>query len=235
MIILKDIPFGLDFEVLKEKLHIKPNSGYKQCLENIIQAAVKVASPKAVFKESYIDSKIDDNVIINNIKFTSKTLRKNLDKVERVFPYVATCGVELDRVKINNNDPVEQYILESIKEIILLDCMDYLERYICKRYGIQQTTSMNPGSSDLFVWPIEQQKELFALFPNINKAIGVELTENCLMIPNKTISGIKFQSDTDFHNCRLCERKQCPSRTEPFDEKLLNATMKSMNIQHKEL
>jgi hypothetical protein len=229
MKILANIPFELDIEVLKKKFHIKSNCGYEQCLEDIIQAVREVGNPKAVLKESYIDSRIGDSVIIDNVRFTGKVLRKNLDKVERVFPYVATCGTELDNIKINSDDLLEEYILDSIKEILLRESVAFLDKYIYKRYGIQKTASMNPGSSDL-VWPIEQQKELFTLFPDIENAIGVELTESCLMIPNKTVSGMKFPTDTDFHNCRLCKRERCPTRVEPFDEKLLAATIKSMDI-----
>jgi hypothetical protein len=229
MKILSDIPFELNIEILKEKLHIKSGSCYEQCMEDIISTAYKVANPKVVFKESSVGSRKNDSVIIGSVEFISKTLRKNLEKVERVFPYVATCGVELDNVKINRDDLLEQYILETVKEILLQESMGYLERYICKRYGVK-TASMNPGSSDLFAWAIEQQKELFSLFPDISKAIGVKLTENYFMIPNKSISGIRFPADTGFHNCRVCDRKRCPSRVKPFNEALLKSTLESMNI-----
>ena len=228
MKILTNIPFILEIEVLKKKLHIKSNSGYVQCLEDIIQAVREVGNPKAVLKESYIDSRIDDNVIIDNVRFTGKVLRNNLDKIERVFPYVATCGTELDNIKINSDDLLEEYILDSIKEILLRESVVFLDKYIYKRYDIQKIASMNPGSSDLFVWPIEQQKELFSLFPDIENSIGVKLTESCLMIPNKSVSGIKFPDETDFHNCRLCKKERCPTRVEPFDEKLLKATIDSI-------
>jgi len=34
----------------------------------------------------------EDSVIIGGVLFKSKVLRKHLDKVERVFPYVVTIG-----------------------------------------------------------------------------------------------------------------------------------------------
>jgi hypothetical protein len=227
--IFREIPFELNFDFLKEKLHIKAQSGYEDCLENIIHDAEKTANPKAVYRESYINSRDVDSVVIDGIKFTSRTLRTNLDRLQRVFPYVATCGIEIDSIKINHDDLLEVYILDTIKEILLGYSMDYLEHYICSRYDFTKTSSMNPGSSEIFVWPIEQQKELFSLFPDIHEEIGVELTESCLMIPNKSISGIKFPTDTDFHNCKVCEREKCQSRTEPFDEKLFKSAIDSIN------
>jgi len=37
------------------------------------------------------------------------------------------------------------------------------------------------------------------------------------MVPNKTISGIRFPTERDFHACQVCHRENCPSRGAPFD------------------
>jgi len=79
---------------------------------------------------------------------------------------------------------------------------------------------MSPGSGDVDVWPIEQQRELFALFGGGAKDIGVELTDSYLMIPNKTVSGIRFPAGTDFRTCQVCRREICESRSAPFDREL---------------
>jgi len=82
---------------------------------------------------------------------------------------------------------------------------------------------MNPGSGDVDTWPIEQQTELFALLggtDEVRKHSGVELTDSFLMIPNKSMSGILFPTETDFRSCQVCHRAACPSRSAPFDKKL---------------
>jgi predicted transcriptional regulator len=79
---------------------------------------------------------------------------------------------------------------------------------------------MSPGSGDAGVWPIEQQQELFGLMGDVRGAIGVELTPSCLMIPNKTISGIRFTTETGYRACQVCRRERCPSRSAPFDHDL---------------
>jgi hypothetical protein len=82
---------------------------------------------------------------------------------------------------------------------------------------------MSPGSGDADTWPIQQQADLFALLGGIDevrKQSGVELTDSFLMIPNKTVSGIQFPTETDFRSCQVCHREGCPSRSAPFDAKL---------------
>jgi len=79
---------------------------------------------------------------------------------------------------------------------------------------------MHPGSGDVDLWPIQQQKELFALLGDIPGQIGVELTDTCLMIPNKTVSGIQFPTEQDFRSCQVCRRSVCPNRAAAFDPAL---------------
>jgi hypothetical protein len=78
---------------------------------------------------------------------------------------------------------------------------------------------MNPGSGPADTWPIRQQKELFSLFGDVEAAIGVRLTESFLMIPNKTVSGLVFATESDFATCSLCPRDVCRNRRAPYDRK----------------
>jgi hypothetical protein len=87
---------------------------------------------------------------------------------------------------------------------------------------------MSPGSGDVNVWPIEQQRELFELLGDVRGQIGVELTDSFLMVPNKTVSGIHFPAEKDFRTCQVCHRENCPSRGAPFDQELWES------IQHSE-
>ena len=78
--------------------------------------------------------------------------------------------------------------------------------------------TMDPGSGDADVWPIEQQKELFSVFGDVETLIGVRLTDSMLMIPTMSVSGIVFPTETEFASCQVCHRGGCPRRTAPFDE-----------------
>ena len=47
--------------------------------------------------------------------------------------------------------------------------------------------------------------------------IGLELTDSCLMLPYKSVSGIAYETEATFENCMLCTRENCPTRRAPYD------------------
>ena len=135
---------------------------------------------------------------------------RNLDKVYRFFPYMATCGTELEKWSETVNDPLLRYWADAIKESFLRCALEVLREHFTASVKIERYSSMNPGS--LPDWPITEQKKLFSLTGDVEGLIGVHLTESCLMIPVKSISGILFPNETGFNNCQLCQRKNCPGR-----------------------
>jgi len=153
-------------------------------------------------------------------RFVSRVLRANLDEVGRVFPYVATCGPELDTVPVAADDTFGQFCRDTIKEMALYAAIAHLGSYLKEAYALEKLVSMNPGSGDVEVWPIEQQKALFAFFGDVQQSIGVVLTDSCLMVPNKSVSGLLYASEHDFASCQLCHRAKCPGRRAPFDPHL---------------
>jgi hypothetical protein len=153
-------------------------------------------------------------------RFVSKVLRANLDEVERVFPYVATCGRELDLIPIDEDDLFGQFCRDVIKEMALHAAMSHLVSHLKEAYLLDGLASMNPGSADVGIWPIEQQRELFAFFGDAPEEIDVVLTESCLMVPNKSVSGLFYPSEHGFQSCQLCHREKCPNRRAPFDPHL---------------
>jgi len=224
--VLTDIPFDPDCGLLLERAHVAPGTQDADAFEQLILQARERAKPKAVYSESYIDSREGDTVVIDGVTFTSRALRRNMDKVERVFPYVATCGHELDHADIAVGDMLAQFWLDVIKAAALSAGLRYLNDQLDRQYALGKTATMNPGSGDVTVWPIEQQAALFGLFGDVEGFIGVKLTDSFLMIPNKSVSGIRFPTEVDFRSCQVCRREECPSRNAAFDAQMWEA------IQH---
>ena len=217
---ITDIPFELDVEALLKKAHIDPDSDDADEFAALVNKAQEVGRPKAIYKESYIDARGDETVTIDGATFTSRALRKNLDTIERVFPYVATCGKEADAIEIPQGDFLKEFWLDTIKADLLGVSYRYLSTLVHQQYRPGKTSTMSPGSGDVAVWPIEQQNELFSLFGDVEDLIGVRLTESCLMLPNKSISGILFPTEIGFQSCQLCHRENCSGRRAPFDKEL---------------
>ena len=224
MRILSDIPFQLDMPPLLSELHVLPGSEDAVEFEKLARQCLAIGKPRAIYKESFVDAKGDDSVTIDGVLFRSRVLRMNMDKAERVFPYITTCGNEFDKIKLASDDPFTQFWLDTIKAAALFCAMRYLDDHLTRMFALGKTSSMSPGAGDVTVWPIEQQKNLFSLFGNVREQIGVELTDSCLMIPNKTVSGIKYPTEVNFEACQLCYRKNCQGRRAPFDKKLWKST-----------
>ncbi len=218
--ILDDIPFGLNVADLQEHLHLAPNGDDAREFREFADWAQRLGTPKALFRECYVEDRGTDSVTLGSVTFTSAALRANLDRVERVFPYVATCGTEIDSLVVPAGDFVRQYWLDAIKTA-LLDCSrTYLRTYLELAYALGKTSTMGPGEGDALLWPIGQQGLLFSLLGDVEGQIGVTLTGSFLMIPIKSMSGILFPTETNFQSCQLCHRKNCPSRKARFDEHL---------------
>lgn len=151
---------------------------------------------------------------------------RRLEHKERVFPFVVTCGREIDQAALPETDLLKKYWWDLIKEELLRVARQHLANHLERRFRLSKTSSMHPGSGDVGVWPIEQQRELFMLLGDIPEQIGVELTDTYLMIPNKTVSGICFPTEVDFRSCQVCRRTVCPNRAAAFDQALWDS------IQH---
>ena len=223
MEILDNIPFKIDRDELLSKVHIEKESEDRKDIENLVKTASALVKPKAIYEVSYIQSKNHDSVNLGGITFASRILRVNLDKAERVFPYIATCGKELDEIEIPSRDFMRRFWVDTIKSMALTAGSEYLNEYLKKKYALGEISRMSPGASRPDLWPIEQQKELFSIFGNREELIGVKLTDSFLMIPNKSVSGIYFPREISFESCRLCPRDVCPGRRSPYDKDLLGS------------
>ena len=216
--ILSDIPFQLEPEAVIKFLHLRTaQPKIENKMRELVKNILPPAKPKALYKVSYIENKATDSLEIDGVKFTSRVLRTNLDKVERVFPYVLTCGKEIESYDAGK-DIMTNYCLDAIKISLVASSAGYLVNYITKKYALGQVSSMNPGS--LTDWPLAQQKQLFALFGNTEAEIGVRLSEGSVIYPLKSLSGIYFPTEVKFESCQLCQREKCIGRRAAFSAEL---------------
>lgn len=220
MEVLNAIPFEVPLEDLLARLHVAPGSPDARCLEDLVGVLVPAMRPKAVYDVLYVEDRSEEGVHIGGVAFTSRMLRANLDSVERVFPFVATCGTEADEVPIPADDMLAQFWVDTIKGFALKASREFLDAHLKRRYATGQLSTMSPGAGPPGLWPIEQQKELFSVFGDVEALIGVRLTDSFLMIPNKTVSGISFPTQVTFETCRLCPRPRCSGRRAAYDEAL---------------
>lgn len=184
----------------------------------LVDAARAIGRPKALYREAFIEARTDETVTIGGVVFTSRVLSVNLAHAQKVFAYLATCGRELEAWAGSLDDMLERYWADAIMELALRRALHVLSERINEIVPHSKTSAMNPGS--LRDWPITQQKPLFALIGSAAERIGVTLSESLLMMPAKSVSGIRFPTDVRFENCQLCPRSGCPNRRSPYDKEL---------------
>ena len=220
MVPLTDIPFTFNTDQLSEQLRIKAGTDHAKVFEELVSTVQAIAKPKALYKVAFIDEKGKDTITLDVVQFTSLALRKNLDTIERIFPYIATWGTEIDGIEIQQGDLQKKMWLAFLKGNLLQTSIQYLMEHLDKRYKVSQVSSMNPGSGDASVWPIEQQRELLSIVNDAERLIGVRLTKTLVLVPEMSVAGILFPTETDFQSCQLCHRENCHLRRAPFDREL---------------
>ncbi len=217
-IILDQIIFKPDFDAISAVLRLRKNSKDEKRLTDLLDQAVSIAKPKGAYAESFIDEIGNDYVIIDGVRLNGRLPPANLRNVRRVFPYLATCGTELEKWSAGIAGFLESFWVDTIMMFALGSAIGEIDRHMEKHLNPGARSSMNPGS--LEEWPIEEQAGLFRLLANSDSRIGVKLTESFIMSPLKSVSGIFFPSEHSYENCRLCRREKCPGRRALFDASL---------------
>lgn len=215
--ILKGMPPRVDFAELKRRLHIHDEDQLQE-IQDLVNRALPMMEGSAAYTTAYVDERKEDAVVIDGVCFASKVLRKNLDQVERVFPYVMTIGRGLEEMLRECADILEQYYLDVIGTVALSGIRQHLIDHLRSRYGLGKMSFMNPGS--LEDWPLGQQRPLFGLLGKGPADLGVSLTDTFLMLPKKSVSGICFPTEISFFSCQLCPRERCDSRKAAYSDKL---------------
>jgi hypothetical protein len=214
-IVLKDIPFTLDRSGLFRRLDIRPGSDLADEVELLAARAEEIARPKAVYRPCFLDSRGEDEVVLEGVAFRSRILAVNLKDAHRVFAYVLTCGTELQAWSDSLGDPLERFWAEAINQAALQAAQVRFEAHMEGAYGLDRKARMNPGS--LPDWPLPQQEPLFRLLGDVEGSIGVRLSGSFVMMPTKSVSGILFPTESGYVNCQLCPRETCPGRKAPYD------------------
>jgi len=218
--LVDDVRFTATFEQVLSALHMQADDVFAGEVQRLLEEGRPLARPKGIYREACVEHLDGTEVVhIGGVLFRSRVLAVNLKAVDRVFPFIATCGVEMEAWSRRLDDPMEQYWANTIKEVALGQAIQAVGDHLVATHRPGLRAVMNPGS--LADWPISQQRPLFDLFGDGPDTIGVELSETFLMAPIKSVSGVWFETDEGYVNCQLCPRETCPNRRAPYDPHLL--------------
>ena len=133
-VVLDNISFQPELDSLMKVLRVREGSSSAGELKRIAGDAQAVAKPKAVYKVAFVESRGDDYVVVDGIMLTSRVLRVNLEQAHRIFPYVATCGTELDEWSSSIDDMLLRYWADKIKEMALRLAIQALSEHLQDRF-----------------------------------------------------------------------------------------------------
>lgn len=221
-IVLDAVPFQLNPAELIEVFKLETIQDIQMAeFEALVAQAKKIAKPKAMYKFAHMSIHDDTKVKIESEIFHSKMLSLNLSGLSEVFPYVATCGAEIEAFSKSYLNEPQSVWCHAIKMSLLSSAYRYLLIHLQETYGIVGPISnMTPGASDEEIWPIDDLEKLFHLFGNTEEKIGVSHIADYLMEPSVSVAGILFPKEETYVNCQVCHRSDCTERTAPFDQKL---------------
>jgi hypothetical protein len=214
--LLRDIPVEVKLEEVTKRLRMDRALAKQVNGEDLTHLANSLLSPQAIYAASYITDHKEDATKVEEATLTSRVLARNLEKVGRVFAYVITIGGALEE-EASKHNMLERLFLENAGDAALNSARIHVAEYVSKTYEVGHVSHMGPGQLD---WPVEQQKELFSLFEDVEGTIGVRLTSSMMMVPRKSVSGVMFPKEATFTACQLCPRENCPSRQAPYSENL---------------
>ena len=214
---LDKMPFAPDAAHLMEQLHLDADTPEAAEFIALLERLKAAARPRALYSVAFIDSRDEESVTVDGVVFKSRVLSRNLALLHRVFPYIASCGPEMDAAVDAGGDYLVQFWIDAVKTAALTVARHFPVDPLSRTLGTGNLSTMNPGSGDVDVWPIEEQRPLFAYFGDTEANVGVRLTSSCLMVPNKSVSGILLPREVTFVTCSLCHRENCPGRRAETD------------------
>jgi hypothetical protein len=157
-------------------------------------------------------------LIEDSIIFKSQVIAQLLEHCTQVAILLVTIGKYLEETtsKLARDQLVLQAtVLDAIGSNAVEKVADSVQgkiKEIAEAKGLFISRRFSPGYCD---WNIGQQRMIFhALTGN---TVGVRLTGECLMIPQKSISGIigigpSYDNVENYNPCKFCNKQDCPGR-----------------------
>lgn len=168
--------------------------------------------------------------IEGSIIFKSRNIARLLKHCPKVAVFLVTIGSHLEEEShrlAQDGLILHSATMDAIGSAAVEEVICFVQSRIEEMAGTQGLVSslrFSPGYCD---WDITQQEALFRIVSGA--AVGVQLTERYLMIPQKSVSGIiglgpPDGNVTNYNPCETCKKYDCPGRRigEKHDSKRIN-------------
>jgi len=195
--------------------------GEERALEASFELLTKARSlrgPRLVYRDCMVGERGEDFVTLCDGVINSRVMAVNLEQTGHAFPFVATCGKEIEEWTASFETGLEKFLAETIRTLALASALRTLDDRIREKFDSEEVGMMNPGS--LPDWPLTEQGVLFDLLGKEVSQAGITLNDDMFMYPSYSASGIKYPAQEAFQSCLLCSQEDCPNRRMEYDPEL---------------
>jgi len=157
-------------------------------------------------------------LIEDSIIFKSQVITQLLEDCYQVAIFLVSIGKYLEETTAQlakDGLILQATVLDAIGSGAVEKVADFVQdgiKEIAEAQGLVTSRRFSPGYCD---WNIGQQRMLF--YALTGNTLGIRLTGECLMIPQKSISGIigigpSIDSVENYNPCKTCTKQDCPGR-----------------------
>jgi len=216
--ILDPIPVHYSVKQLIHRLRLREHPELLDEFHTVLAHIEKIIRPRAVFR-TYTLNRVEPGIVaIEAERFRSRILASSLLTGNRVHVFAATAGMEGESWAGTLTDQLTRYWAFEIMGEILEHAINHLRQHIRKSYGDGPLSCVEPGTS--VDWDLPSQEPLFRLLGDLPARIDLELLPENIMRPIKSLSGIMFPTQRQFHHCNFCDNDSCLDRKNPHRPEL---------------
>lgn len=174
------------------------------------------AAPRAVWREYPLS--IRGHVLdMTCLQTESKSLERNLKDCERILLFGATLGSQVDVLlqRYGRIQMSKAVVMQAASVAMLESFCDEKNEELKQQYlaqGWYLRPRFSPGYGD---FPLECQRHIVPAL-ELDKRIGVTLTDSLLMAPSKSVTAVigasRLPRQCSVQGCEVCEKRDCEYR-----------------------
>ncbi len=217
------LPIDIDRRGVWKKIGYSQDGEPSSSISSLVDEYLENAHQLIEASHSYVIRNVDTvsgplAILEDNIVLESRVIARLLERCCMAAVFLVTIGSHLEETAgrlAEDGLIVQSYVLDAIGSEAVEGVATFVEemtRKMALEDGLVISNRFSPGYCD---WDISQQKVIFEAVNG--DSIGVYLTEQCLMMPRKSISALigigPAEGDVESYNpCRTCDQRNCLGR-----------------------
>lgn len=186
-----------------------------QMADRAIKLLLEKCRPRNTYTVIGIKAESESIRLENGMTFFSESLARVMSGCSRMLVFGATLGIEADLLikRETAKNVAMGAVLQAASAACIEEYCDDTQALIGRESFLKGEAlgdRFSPGYGD---FALECQKDIFAVL-DCERKIGLTLTENCIMIPSKSVTAVIPIGGSCGRQlgCRYCEKTDCEYR-----------------------